>query len=56
MDLHRAIQILSKMARERYSSTEKVLQEYVKYENNGECQHFWPDENTACKLVLNQKN
>lgn len=56
MNQFRAIQILSKMARERYSSTEKVLQEYVKYENNGECQHFWPDENTACRLVLNQKN
>lgn len=56
MNQFRAIQILSKMARERYSSTEKVLQEFAKYEKNGECQHFWPDENTACKLVLNQKN
>jgi len=56
MSQFRAIQILSKMARERYTSSDKVLAEFTKYEKNGECQHFWPDENTACQLILGQKN
>jgi hypothetical protein len=58
MDLNRAQEILAKMAKSKYNSTniDKVLEEFLKYEKNGECQHFWPDENTACKLMLNYNN
>ncbi len=52
LDLTRALEIVNKMARERYSTVDKVLAEYSKYQVDGECQHFWPDENTACKMLL----
>lgn len=51
-DIDHATRIVNKMAKERYSTVDKVLTEFVKYEQNGECQHFWPDENTACKMLL----
>ena len=52
LDLTRALEIVNKMARERYSTVDKVLAEYTKYQVEDECQHFWPDENTACKMLL----
>lgn len=52
MDIERANRIVGKMAKERYCSNDVVLAEFLKYEKNGECQHFWPDENTACLMLL----
>jgi hypothetical protein len=51
MDMTRAQQVLDKMCRDRYTTQDKVLAEYAKYQKNGECTHFWPDENTACKMM-----
>jgi hypothetical protein len=55
MDLDRATHIINKMVKERYSTVDKVLAEFIKYQKNGECQHFWPDENTACVVLLNRR-
>jgi len=52
MDIDRATRIVNKMVKERYSTVDKVLAEFLKYNKNGECQHFWPDENTACKMLI----
>jgi len=43
------------MAKERYSTIGKVLEEFAKYQDSGECQHFWPDENTACKIMMKEE-
>lgn len=51
-DIEHATRIVNKMVKERYSTVDKVLAEFVKYQKNGECSHFWPDENTACKMLL----
>jgi len=51
-DIDHAMRIVGKMAKERYRSGDEVLAEFIKYEKNGECQHFWPDENTACQMLL----
>lgn len=51
-DIDHATRIVNKMVKERYSTVDKVLAEFVKYQKNGECSHFWPDENTACKMLL----
>ena len=53
--IEHATRIVTKMAKERYCSIDKVLAEYEKYQVNGECKHFWPDENTACKLLIEQR-
>ena len=55
MDLARAEHIVNKMAKERYKPVDAVLAEYLKWEKNGEVQHFWPDENTACKLLVERR-
>lgn len=55
MEQSRIDQILNKMAKERYSTVEKVLEEYKKHQVNGECSHFWPDENTACRLTVEKE-
>jgi len=55
MDLDRASHIVNKMAKERYRSSDEVLAEFIKYEKNGECQHFWPDENTACLMLIKRR-
>lgn len=55
MELDRATHIVNKMAKERYASIGSVLAEYIKYAKNGECSHFWPDENTACKLFIERR-
>lgn len=52
MDIDRATRIVNKMVKERYSTVEKVLAEFLKYQVNGECIHFWPDENTACQMLI----
>ena len=51
-DINEANRIVGKMAKERYRSSNEVLQEFSRYQKDGECQHFWPDENTACKMLL----
>lgn len=55
MELDRAIHIVNKMAKERYSNIGAILAEFIKYQKNGECVHFWPDENTACRLFIERR-
>ncbi len=55
MELDRATQIVNKMVKERYSTVDKVLAEFLKWQKDGECQHFWPDENTACMMLLDRR-
>lgn len=52
IDINDANRIVGKMAKERYCSSDAVIAEFIKYEENGECKHFWPDENTACLMLL----
>lgn len=47
-----AQQIIQHMARERNVTTSEVIQEYLKYQVNGQVKHFWPDENEACQVIL----
>ena len=54
-DIDHALRIVNKMAKERQSTVDKVLAEFVKHEKNGECHHFWPDENTACKMLIERR-
>lgn len=54
-DLNHAHRIVAKMAKERYATPGSVLAEFIKYEKNGECKHFWPDENTACIMLLEHR-
>lgn len=55
MELDRATHIVNKMAKERYASIGSVLSEFLKYQKDGECTHFWPDENTACRILINRR-
>ena len=55
MELDRATRIVNKMAKERYASIGSVLSEFLKYQKNGECTHFWPDENTACRILIDRR-
>lgn len=55
MELDRATHIVNKMAKERYASHGSVLAEFLKYQKNGECSHFWPDENTACQVLISRR-
>ena len=48
----RALIVLDNMAKERNKSILEVLSEWRKYEKNGDCQHFWPDQNIACRIAL----
>jgi hypothetical protein len=54
-DIDHALRIVQKMAKERNNTVGDVLAEFLKYENNGECKHFWPDENTACLMLLGRQ-
>lgn len=56
MELDRATHIVSKMAKERYNTAGNVLAEFLKYQKNGECTHFWPDENTACRMLIERRS
>lgn len=47
-----ANQILQQMARERNVTVDEVIQEYLEHQINGRVQHFWPDENEACRFHL----
>jgi hypothetical protein len=51
-DINEANRIVGKMAKERNRSSDEVLNEFMRYQKDGECQHFWPDENTACRMLL----
>jgi hypothetical protein len=51
-DINEANCIVGKMAKERGRSSDEVLAEFLRYQKEGECQHFWPDENTACRMLL----
>ena len=55
MELDRATHIVNKMAKERYASHGSVLAEFLRYQKNGECSHFWPDENTACQVLIRRR-
>jgi hypothetical protein len=56
MELARAEKIVNKMAKERYNTAGDVLAEFLKYQKKGECTHFWPDENTACKMLIDRRS
>jgi len=45
-------EILQRMARERNCTVYQVIQEYLKYQLNGQVKHFWPDQNEACRSYL----
>ena len=47
-----ANEILQRMARERNCTVPQVIAEYLEHQVNGQCQHFWPDQNEACRFVL----
>ena len=51
-DINEANRIVGNMAKERNRSSDEVLNEFLRYQKEGECQHFWPDENTACRMLL----
>ena len=51
-DINEANRIVGSMAKERNRSSDEVLNEFLRYQKDGECQHFWPDENTACRMLL----
>ena len=55
MELDRATHIVNKMAKERYATHGSVLAEFLRYQKDGECSHFWPDENTACMVLLQRR-
>jgi len=53
MEIGRACDILSEMAKERNIGVLEVLQEWDKFANDeGEASHFWPDQNTACRVFM----
>ena len=54
-DIDHALRIVAKMSKERYKTPGDVLNDFLKFEKNGECQHFWPDENTACLMLLENR-
>jgi len=54
-DIDHALRIVQKMAKERCKTTGDVLNEFLKYQKDGECTHFWPDENTACLMLIERR-
>ena len=54
-DINEANRIVGKMAKERYKPIGDVLAEFIKHQKEGECTHFWPDENTACRMLIAQR-
>ena len=52
MTLEKAQKVITKMAKDRYTTIDRVIDEYNRHQRDGECQHFWPDENTACRLII----
>jgi hypothetical protein len=55
-DIDHALRIVNKMAKERYGTFGGVLAEYIRYAKNGECTHLWPDENTACRMLIERRS
>jgi uncharacterized protein YdaU (DUF1376 family) len=39
-DINEANRIVNKMVKERYSTVDKVLAEFLKHQRDGECVHF----------------
>lgn len=56
MNISRAEQIVNEMAKQRCTTVDKILAEFQKHEKNGKCNHFWPDENAACAVMLEKVN
>lgn len=54
-DTDHALRIVNKMAKERYASPGSVLAEFIRYAKNGECSHMWPDENSACRMLVERR-
>ena len=54
-DINEANHIVGKMAKERNKTIGDILSEFLKWGKNGECQHFWPDENTACRMLIERR-
>jgi len=55
MDITRAERIVKEMAKQRCKTVDAVLAEFNKYQKNGKCNHFWPDENAACARLIEQQ-
>ena len=54
-DINEANRIVGKMAKERYCSIDAILAEFMRYQKDGECKHFWPDENTSCRMLIERQ-
>ena len=54
-DTDHALRIVNKMAKERFVSIGAVLTQFLRHAKNGECTHFWPDENTACMMLIDRR-
>jgi hypothetical protein len=54
-DNDHALRIVQKMAKERSKTIGDVLAEFIKWEKNNEVKHFWPDENTACLMLIKRR-
>lgn len=52
METDYANRILQDMARERNTSICDIIDEYLECQINGRVRHFLPDENEACRFVL----
>lgn len=51
MTLEKAQTVVNQMAKQRFITVEDVIDEYSRYQKDGEVRHFWPIENTACRLI-----
>jgi hypothetical protein len=46
-----AVEIINDYAKNNYTSFDKVIAEWFKYETRGACKHFFPTVNLACQIV-----
>ena len=51
MTLEKAQTVVNQMAKKRFTTVEDVIDEYSRYQKDGEVRHFWLIENTACRLI-----
>ncbi len=51
MSKESAIEVINQYAKTNYSTYEKVVHEWLKYETRGACKHFFPTINLACQVV-----
>jgi hypothetical protein len=56
MDMNTAERIVNEMATQRFKTVDAVLDEFVKYQKNGKCTHFWPVENIACSHLVDRRD